>query len=263
MTLKRETALQRWGKEFALAREAAGYTQDRLAADAHVSRSVIAKWETGERAPKDLADLARCEARIGTRGLLTRLLKGWVGRETSPEWFDWLAVEEHATELLTVEIALVPGLLQTEDYAMAILRDENLVQQRLERQEVLVRGEPPLFAALLDESILYRQVGGPQVMAEQLDHLIAMIDRENVTIRVIPFTAEVCARFAGTFELASLDSGTHAAFIEGELSGHIAERPEDLSRLRRKWMRFSDEALSPRVSVELMRKAMSGRWPVT
>jgi hypothetical protein len=86
---------------------------------------VIAKWETGERPPKDLTDLARCEEKFGSHGMLKRLLKEWVSREVSPEWFEWMEVEENATELLTHEIMLIPGLLQSRSYARTILPNDN------------------------------------------------------------------------------------------------------------------------------------------
>jgi transcriptional regulator with XRE-family HTH domain len=261
MAPKRETALQRWGKEFALARDAAGYTQETLAQETHVSRSVIAKWETGERPPKDLDDLARCEEKFGTRGILKRLLKEWVSREISPEWFEWLEVEENATELLTHEIMLVPGLLQARAYAQAILPNENLLEQRLERQQIFEHGSPPFYEVLLDESVLYRKVGTPEIMAESLSHLVTMAGRDDIIIRVVPLCANV-TRFAYPFVLATVESGKQLAYIQGALRGRILEGPADITELRRLWARFGAEALSQRDSIDLIQKTINERWPV-
>jgi transcriptional regulator with XRE-family HTH domain len=260
MAPKRETALERWGKEFALARDAAGYTQESLAEAAHVSRSVIAKWENGTRPPKDLKDLERCEEKLGTRGYLKRLLKEWVEREINPEWSEWMDVEDRSTELSTVEMVVIPGLLQTENFARVVLPTDNLIHQRMERQEVLTKDSPPFFEALLSESLLYNRVGNESIMVEQLRHLIEMAQQENIVIRVIPFSSSVCARFAGSFVLASLDVGGHAAYADGEIKGRILERPKDLSKLRRKWARFSAEALPPKESIELIQKVLKERW---
>jgi transcriptional regulator with XRE-family HTH domain len=261
MAPKRETALQRWGKEFALARDVAGFTQETLALEAHVSRSVIAKWETGERLPKDLGDLARCEAKLGTRGMLKRLLTEWVSREISPEWFEWLEVEEYAIELLTYEIMLIPGLLQSRSYARTILPNENLLEQRLERQQIFERGTPPFYEALLDESVLYRKVGSPEIMAEALSHLVTMAGRDDVIVRVVPLSADL-TRFAYPFVLATVESGKQAAYIEGALRGRILEGPADIAELRRLWARFGAEALSRQDSLELINETIKKRWQV-
>lgn len=262
MAPKRETALQRWGREFAFAREAAGYTQETLAQETHVSRSVIAKWETGERAPKDLRDLERCEERVGTRALLRRLLTEWVGPEISPEWFEWMDVEESATEVLEYQSVLVPGLLQTPAYARTILPTENLVEQRLERQQIFEKGSPPIFEALLDESVLHRKVGNAEVMAEQLRHLLAMAERDDIIIRIILLSADI-NRFAHSFFVATVESGRQVGYLESALKGRIVERPTDVAELRRLSVLFGAQALSQQDSIDLIRKTISERWPTT
>jgi transcriptional regulator with XRE-family HTH domain len=261
MAPKRETALQRWGKEFAFARDAAGYTQETLAREAHVSRSVLAKWETGERPPKDLGDLGRCEAKLGTRGILKRLLKDWVSREISPEWFEWMVVEESATEMLTHEVMLIPGLLQSLSYAQTILPNENMLEQRLERQQIFERGSPPFYEALLDESVLCRRVGGPEIMAEALTHLVTMAGRDDIIVRIVPLSANL-TRFAYPFVLATVESGKQLAYIQGALRGRILEGPADIAELRRLWARYGAEALSQQDSIDLIQKTINERWPV-
>jgi transcriptional regulator with XRE-family HTH domain len=257
---KRETALQRWGREFALARDAAGYTQETLAQATHVSRSVIAKWETGERTPKDLEDLARCEDKINTRGMLARLLKEWVSREISPEWFEWREVEEDATELLTYQTVLIHGLLQCASYARAILPSEELVQERLERQQQVLGSEnPPVFEALLDEGVLYRKVESPEIMIEALTHLIEMASKDEIIVRIVPLTANI-KRFAHSFVLAAVNSGKLVAYLDSARKGRIEEAQAEISELRRMWVHFSAEALSQVDSRALIQKAIDDRW---
>jgi transcriptional regulator with XRE-family HTH domain len=259
---KRETALQRWGREFALARDAAGYTQETLAQATHVSRSVIAKWETGERTPKDFEDLARCEDKLGTRGMLARLLKEWVSREISPEWFEWREVEAEATELLNYQSALVPGLLQCPTYARSVLPSEELVEQRLERQEILTRDNPPVLDVLLDESVLYRKVGGPQVMTQALTHLLKMAGNDDVIVRIVPLSGNI-KRFAYTFVLATLDSGKQIAYLDSARKGRIEEHPAEITELRRMWAHFGGAALSQEASIELIQHTIDERWSTT
>lgn len=182
MAPMRLSAMQRWGREFARARDAAGYSQATLAQhpDVHISAQLISHWETGRKMPKitdretgEIKDLEDCEKALGTNGYLKRLLLEWVTLEVSPEWSEWMAVEEAAMGILDYENFGIPGLLQAPAYVETILPPEK-VEQRLERQRIFERGEPPFFEALIDESVLYRKVGSPQVMAVTLNHLIEM-----------------------------------------------------------------------------------------
>jgi hypothetical protein len=113
----------------------------------------------------------------------------WASLEVSPEWLEWLEVEEHATELLVYETRLVHGLLQTPAYAETILSPEK-VGQRLARQQVFERGTPPFFEALLDECVLHRKVGSPEIMVDQLTHLVEMASSDLI-IRIVPFDADL------------------------------------------------------------------------
>jgi transcriptional regulator with XRE-family HTH domain len=260
MAPKRKTAQQRWGYEFARAREAAGFTSQVQFAnhpDVHVSASLIAHWETGRAMPK-LKDLEDCEKVLGTNGYLKRLLLDWVSLEVSPEWLEWLDVEEHATELLTHENMLIPGLLQTPAYAQTILPPE-LVEQRLERQQIFETGSPPFYEVLLDESILYRKVGTPDIMAGALAHLVEMSTRDDIIVRIVPFSVNV-TRFAYPFVLATVESGKQAAYIQGALRGRILERPDEIAELRRVWGRYGALALPEHESIDLIRQMIKERW---
>jgi transcriptional regulator with XRE-family HTH domain len=251
MAPKRKTALERWGYEFARAREAAEFSSQIALANhpgIHVSASLIAHWETGRATPK-LKDLKDCEHVLGTNGYLTRLLFEWVSQEISPEWLEWLEVEENATELLVHETRLVHGLLQTPAYAETILPPEK-VEQRLTRQEVFRKGTPPFFEALLDESVLYRKVGNPGIMAEQLTHLVEMASPDLI-IRIVPFAADL-TRFTYSFVLATVEDGKQIALLDGPLRGHITESPSDIAELRRFWGQAGAAALSQQDSIDLI-----------
>ncbi|MFC4087230.1 helix-turn-helix domain-containing protein [Amycolatopsis samaneae] len=255
MARKRRTALEAWGRELALARDGKSLSQEELAKAVFMSQSLVAMWETGKRTPK-ADDLARCEEILGTNGFLSRMLAELAAREVAHEWLDqWIAVEERATTLLTFESIIVPGLLQTPDYARAILDSEELVAARLERQRVLDEGEPPMLVALLAEAVLRQQVGGAEVLREQLRHLAEMAQRRTISVQVVPPDAPACAKFAGPFVVASLDGAPDVAYVDNQLRGEVVEGHADVAALRRMFEYFRADALSHRETIDLIEKA--------
>lgn len=258
MAQKRETAQEVWGSELGRALEAAGMTGRQLAEALHVVPSTVSQWIHGRRMPY-IKDLERIEELIGTNGYLKRNLK-WITREISPEWFEWREVEQDTTELLNYETVLIPGLLQSPSYARAVLPSEELVAERLERQQrVLDSQNPPVYEALLDESILYRRVGGPEVMVEALAHLIEMAGKDEIIVRIVPLTANL-KRFAHSFILAAVSSGKQVAYLSSARKGRIEEEQSEISELRRTWLHLSAAALSQIDSIALIQKAIEERW---
>jgi transcriptional regulator with XRE-family HTH domain len=129
-----------------------------------------------------------------------------------PSWFEaYIGLEEAATSIRTYEIQFVPGLLQTEDYARAITllghqeapaaEIEQRVQLRMGRQALLTKSQPVHLWAVLDEAVLRRPAGRPGVMRRQIQHLLQVAERPNVTIQVIPFSAGVHAAAGGPFSI--------------------------------------------------------------
>ncbi|WP_327048121.1 helix-turn-helix domain-containing protein [Microbispora sp. NBC_01189] len=154
-----------WGRELRHYRAQAGLTQAQLAQKVHFSESLVSGVETGQLPASP--EFARCcDEALVTGGALLRLLD-WRKVQVFPAWFgEWREKEQAAVALRTYEPLVVPGLLQTDAYASALLGDETAVAARLERQAVLSRAtpEPPTFRCVLDESVLHRLVGGPEVM---------------------------------------------------------------------------------------------------
>jgi Domain of unknown function (DUF5753) len=131
-----------------------------------------------------------------------------------PTWFeDWLRAEGEAHTLRFWQPLIVPGLLQTAEYARALFlgagaedtKADEMVAVRLERQSVLDRADPPHVIAVLDESALHRLIGSPVIMSEQLSHLGDMAERTNVQVQVVPSTRGANAGLSGGFALASCD----------------------------------------------------------
>ncbi len=164
----------------------AGMSQEQLGARVRCSGDLIGKIENGQRAPGEQLTRACDElAELktgGALGELRALLKNYLKERAFPGWFqDWPGNEAHAKILRWFELVAVPGLLQTEDYARAMLRTQVLatddetdekVAARMDRQVILTRDNPPMLWVLLDEGVLRRPVGGREVMAGQLRHLV-------------------------------------------------------------------------------------------
>ena len=259
------SALAMFSEELRRARARAGLTQDQLAEKVAYSPSLVAHVETGTRAPS--ADFAcRADEALDTDGLLMRL-QPFVRSEAYPAWFrDWVEIEREATSLRWFEPLLIPGLLQTEEYARAVLEAANpasredeidrLVSARMDRQSILARAEPPLFWVIIDEVVLIRPVGGRRVMREQIDRLIEAARLPKILLQVIPIGAGAHSGLDGHFVIASFDGSSDVAYLNNALAGHVVERAEHVARVALLYDILKAEALAPRASIDLVRKAI-------
>jgi transcriptional regulator with XRE-family HTH domain len=249
---KRKTAQELWGNELAHALDAAGMKGGQLAEAMHVVPSTVSQWLNGKRKPHR-KDVGRIEEILGTNGYLTRYLLNWLPREVAHEWLDkWIEIEEQATQLLWFEPSLVPGLLQTESYARAVLSNEEEVASRIARQKILDVDNPPILVALLDESVLRRKVGDAAIMYEQLTHLAAMAERSHIRIHILPLSADACAKINGPYVIASFNGGNEVAYLDNAITGEVIEGKEELARIRRMWELFRSDALHKDESIKLI-----------
>jgi transcriptional regulator with XRE-family HTH domain len=256
-----------FGAELRYYREEAGLSQTELGTLVNISHDVISKIETGERAPaKGFPERLDAVPQLDTRGGLTRLwkrLRKSARNRAYPGWFDrWPDAEARAIALRWYEPLVVPGLLQTEDYARAVLRTrigdtddriEEMVVARMERQSILDKAEPPTLWVVLDEGVLRRPVGGTYVMREQLNRLIEAARRPNVVIQVIP--ASIGAHQGlngGAFIVADLPGAGSVAYQDTAVSGQIVDSAEGLAALAILWDTLKAEALSRAASLELI-----------
>ncbi|WP_010472434.1 helix-turn-helix domain-containing protein, partial [Streptomyces somaliensis] len=175
-----------YGEWLKAQREASGLTQQELADLAIMTRSHIAHIEAGRRIPST-EDARRLDAALGTGNVLQSFLPKQ--DVAVADYFEAaLALERQATVIQEFALSLVPGVLQTEGYARAVLRPsvtprseeerDRLLVTRLKRGMILSDPVTPLFCALLDEAVLRRHVGSPEIMAEQLTHIIGMVECE-------------------------------------------------------------------------------------
>jgi len=203
-------------------REEAGMTTERAAMSIRGSHSKISRMEHGRVGFKerDIADLLTLYG-IGPgdeREALLNLAReastpGWwqTYADILPHWVEpYFGLEAAASFIREYELQFVPGLLQIEDYARAVIRLGNLPSQeevnrrawaRISRQEILNRKNPPKLWAVVDENALRRVIGGPQIMRAQLEHLIEMCEHPAVTLQILPFSAGAHRALGGAFTL--------------------------------------------------------------
>jgi transcriptional regulator with XRE-family HTH domain len=247
-------------------RTRAGLSQDQLGARVYLSSDMIGKVEQGQRTPSEQF-VEACEAipELGANGALRELrgqLKDLLQQRAYPGWFaDWPDIEARARSLKNFQLAVVPGLLQTEDYARALLTDrigrnpddiDDMVAARIERQAILDREQPPELWVVVDEAVLHRPVGGTYVMRDQLQHLIEMSRTPSIVLQVIPASVGVHDGLPGAgFVIAEFRDAPGVSYQETAVRGQVIEDADDVGVLASTWDRLRAEALPRSASLEL------------
>ncbi|MGK5674864.1 helix-turn-helix domain-containing protein [Micromonospora sp. URMC 106] len=254
------STLEFLGGELRRARRDRGLSQEELAQRINYSSSLVGMVEIGHRTPSQ-DFVGRLDAALESGGFFERLL-ALVRADAAPPWLrEWIQVEAEATLIRWFEPSLIPGLLQTEAYARAVLTGggmlreaeiEQRVASRLARQAVLSREAPPEVVFVVDESVLRRQIGDRKVMAEQFDHLLAVTAAPHVDLHVVPADAGMHAGLAGAFILARTPEGGEVAHLDTPLRAHVSDRSDDVDSLQRRWENLRGEALPRRASRELV-----------
>lgn len=241
----------------------AGETRESLAEKVGVDPKSVVRWVSARHIPHP-------RTRVKVAAVLGKDAEALFPPERpDAPWFrSWLDAERDAIALRSYQPLLVPGLLQTEAYARAVLTDagliapeavEPLVRSRLERQDILDRTPPPTLTAIVDECALRRALGGPDIMRGQLQHLITMVtERPRVRVLVVPATAGGYAGLNGPFVLATLKHRT-LAYLDTQLAGETVDDPTKVSALLSSWESCSREALPHRQSVQLI-KEIAETW---
>jgi hypothetical protein len=177
----------------------------------------------------------------------------------------YVGLEAAATGLRYYQSTIMPGLLQTADYARAMLdvsipkltaaRIGELLEVKLTRQRVLSREEPLRLWAVLDEAALHRVVGGPTVMAGQLDRLIEAASNPNVTIQVVPYAAGAHPAMDSTFNILEFaGSVPRVVYVEGLVGWIYLDRPGEIIRYQQVFEYLCSLALSSKETIELVAK---------
>lgn len=185
----------------------------------------------------------------------------------SKELLDLIDYESASSSISQFETIFVPGILQTEDYASAILhvfhgdkyapeRLAALVDLRTRRRELLTRRDTK-FSLVMDESVIHRVVGGPSVMRQQLETLVASAELPNVTIRIVPFTVGSYPGMKGSFELVEFDDmpDENIVFVEEQSGSFFDEDPGVTGNYLETFRRITERSLKPTDSVRRLREA--------
>jgi hypothetical protein len=196
---------------------------------------------------------------------LRKQMREYLRNSVHPGWFqDWARKEAQAAALRTWQPLVVPGLLQTEEYARAVFRtrlmaadDEisEMVAARLERQAILVGGDPPMLWVILDEAVLRRPVGGPDVMREQLGRLARTRQDPRVVVQVVPLSVGANEGLAGSFILAEFRDGPTAVYQETPVGGQVISGADDLAVIEMIWDTLRSVALPRSASLDLIEEA--------
>jgi transcriptional regulator with XRE-family HTH domain len=237
------------------------------------SATKISRLETGARRPslRDVRDLcALYEVDESTSAEFMSLARGareqgWWTRYEDLNLDPYIGLEQAATAITYYSMYYVPALLQTEEYARAIIKAivpkiapdiyEQRVEARMQRQQLLELDSRPRFRVLLDEAVLARQVGGPAVMGAQLDKMLRAQEHGKATIQVIPFDVGAHAAADSNFVLLQFEEDSNlppVIYVEGLTGGQYLERKIEIARYREAFEHLRDLALSPRDSVKRM-----------
>ncbi|MGW1095735.1 helix-turn-helix domain-containing protein [Streptomyces sp. NPDC002455] len=257
--------LDYYGWELRRQREANGLRQGQLGEIIFCTGSLIGQIETTKKVPtRDFSE--RLDAALGTDGVFSRLV-GLVLRSQLPTWFQpYAEMEARATYISTYQAQLVYGLLQTEEYARAVLATgmpadlEGLLAARMERQRILEREQPPLAWAILDEAVLHRPIGGPAVMRNQLARLLEFTRHRWMRIQVLPFSAGEHSSLAGSFNALRFDDDPDLIYTEDLISGHMTANPETIREGARRYAHLQAAALSIEGSAALIARVMEERY---
>ena len=237
------------------------------------SASKVSRIETGQRGAtlRDVRDL--CDLYDVTdeaeRDRLMRLAKegkeqGWWQSYDLP-YSTYVGLEAEALSIFDYQSSVIPGLLQTADYARAghegamprLTADviAQRVEARLARQALLTRSEPPIFHAVLDEAVLHRAVGGARVMSAQLGRIIEVVSLPNVTVQVIPYKVGAHPAVESNFNILQLPlPAPGIVFVEGLVGSIYLERAEDLARYTDIFERLQQISLNPKETADLILK---------
>lgn len=250
----------------------------KVAAGTNWSETKISRIETAKLSvhPGDIEELLRFyQVPEGQHDALMSLARNarqrawWYSYgDVLPDWFTTLIdIESEASVIRTFQADLVPGLLQTEGYAHAVIAStadpvslleiERRVKARIARQEILTLETPPRYSVVLDESALHRQVGGKEILRGQLQHLVQLAQLPNVTLRILPFSAgEFAGAGFGSFVILEFeDAGLpQIVYVDHLVGADYLDRDREVRAYASSFEQLSTVALSRQHSLKLIQE---------
>ncbi|MFI1413614.1 helix-turn-helix transcriptional regulator [Streptomyces sp. NPDC020707] len=247
-------------------RETAGLTQQELADAAVMTRSHISHIEAGRRIPSK-EDARRLDRVLNTGNVLSSFLPA--EDAAVADYFESARLlEQQAVMIREFALSFVPGILQTERYARAVLGTsfppvgeqecDRLVVTRLERAKILTDQVSPVVWVLLDEAVLRRVVGGADVMAEQFRHLVHLVESERVRVHVVLFTLGSHPLMEGMLSIMSFEDQPPVAYSEGFHMGKLHDSPSVVRELDHRYALALSDAMPLTESLDLLRATAKG-----
>jgi len=261
-----------YGARLRGAREARGWKQDDLAGRIGYTGRHISGVETCNKSPTRKFSIA-VDVALGFVGTIESFEREWrkirhgVLLQGFPEY---LALEGSAAEIRLFEVGVIPGLLQTPEYAQALAdgavargvitrqQAEERVAFLMRRQVALVRPVPPVLIAVLDESCIRRPVGSPAVMDAQLQHLVDLAAQPDTTLQVAPFSIGERRPFNRLVNLLTLDDRSVVSYVESETQGHLDREIGSVLPLVRAYHQLQAVSLSQTDSVDVVHQHRKG-----
>jgi transcriptional regulator with XRE-family HTH domain len=256
-----------FGSEVRRLRERNGWTIEELADKLGWALSTVASMETARRNPPyGLPE--RADEIFGLPDMLSHLAELV---RAAPRWFEhYVELEAQATKINVWANSLIPGLFQTEAYARAVIRatlpmlgDEALangVEQRLQRQSILDRRDPPIIWAILHEAAVKQPAGSVEMTRAQLKRLIELARRPHINVQVLPFSVAELAGSTGPFTFFEFAEQSTVSFAEGRNGGWLIDRQDELAEISLNYDRLRAAALSPEASIGMIVGAMGQIW---
>lgn len=249
----RLTPLQRFGADVRRVRLGRKLKQQQLGKAIGYSESYVSQVESG-KLPPSTKFATGCDTVFGTNGLFGGLLERLTESDHPVNFTPYLALEPRASEILNLSTTVIMGMCQTEDYAYAIFRaghpnepDEVIhgkTKSRVYRRRILEKLRPPHLWVVLHEACLRTAVGGPAVMAAQLEHLLSLAERPGIDIQVMPFAAGAEGAHYMPFTLLKFPDLPATLYAEDPHGGRLFDRPATVVAAQRSYDRVRANALS-------------------
>ncbi|MEU6877120.1 helix-turn-helix transcriptional regulator [Streptomyces sp. NPDC046712] len=262
---RRQDTWRFFGQELKAQREAKGLTQGELGDRVFVSGGYIGQFEQGIRKPQlDVAQ--RIDDVLQTGGIFERTCRKLINASPYASYFEPVVeLEAVATKICEFAPAVMPGLLQTAEYARAVTLAANpfateayveeKVTARVDRARILKDATRPEYWVIVHENALLTPVGGAGVMAAQLEHLAALTRERVVLVMVLPRTAGAYASMTGSLKLMEFEDAPPTAYTETSFSGTLLDDPAVVKRVQRAYDLLRAAALSPEASLALIDSA--------
>ncbi|MGV9692373.1 helix-turn-helix domain-containing protein [Streptomyces sp. NPDC003444] len=257
-------SLKAFGEVVKAFRKRARLTQETFAPRVGYSVPTVASIEQGRRFPSD-DFVEQAEVVLDAFGVIRGTAKHLTRKPGLAKWFrQWAKLELKAVTLYTYENRLVPGLLQTPTYAKTLfekqlpaLGDDEIEAKlvaRVERKNLLTDRPHTIYSFIIEEHVLRRQTGGPEVMREQIDHILDICARRNIDIQIMPQTRGHHAGLDGPMRLLETLENKWYAYCEGQESGQLISDAKVVSILQKRYARMRAQALSAEDSVSLLQE---------